>query len=198
MASIRRGQDIADVQSARHSANGQKQKAPGFRVSRCSPGMTDGSSLSFQQKLESRGEGEEDARRRTSISCCSSRRASMPCRARVRCRQAADAAVKRAQEHRNFANANVKAQLRPPIELTRAEADLARRQVGARPRRGRPDRGAAGARGRDRRDRAGDRRRSRRPHVRDARRGRLRWSPTSIAASRRCGPRSIRCTASTR
>jgi len=43
--------------------------------------------------------------------------------------QAADAAVKRAQEHRNFANANVTAQLRPPIELTRAEADLARRQA---------------------------------------------------------------------
>jgi outer membrane protein TolC len=43
--------------------------------------------------------------------------------------QAADAAVKRAQEHRDFANANVTAQLRPPIELTRAEADLARRQA---------------------------------------------------------------------
>jgi len=43
--------------------------------------------------------------------------------------QAASAAVKRAQEHRDFANANVKAQLRPPIELTRAEADLARRQA---------------------------------------------------------------------
>ena len=44
-------------------------------------------------------------------------------------REAADAAVKRAQEHRDFANANVKAQLRPPIELTRAEADLARREA---------------------------------------------------------------------
>jgi outer membrane protein TolC len=42
---------------------------------------------------------------------------------------AANAAVKRAQEHRDFANANVTAQLRPPIELTRAEADLARRQA---------------------------------------------------------------------
>lgn len=43
--------------------------------------------------------------------------------------QAADSAVKRAQEHRDFANANVTAQLRPPIELTRADADLARRQA---------------------------------------------------------------------
>jgi outer membrane protein len=43
--------------------------------------------------------------------------------------QAAAAAVKRAQEHRDFARANVDAQLRAPIELTRAEADLARRQA---------------------------------------------------------------------
>lgn len=43
--------------------------------------------------------------------------------------QAADAAVKRAREHRDFAKANVTAQLRPPIELTRAEADLARREA---------------------------------------------------------------------
>jgi len=43
--------------------------------------------------------------------------------------QAAAAAVKRAQEHRDFAKANVDAQLRPPIELTRADADLARRQA---------------------------------------------------------------------
>ncbi len=43
--------------------------------------------------------------------------------------QAAAAAVKRAEEHRNFAKANVDAQLRPPIELTRADADLARRQA---------------------------------------------------------------------
>jgi hypothetical protein len=33
----------------------RKQGAPGFRVSRCSPGMTDVSSSSFQSKLESRG-----------------------------------------------------------------------------------------------------------------------------------------------
>lgn len=45
--------------------------------------------------------------------------------------QAADAAVKRATEHRDFAKANVAAQLRPPIELTRAEADLARREADA-------------------------------------------------------------------
>jgi outer membrane protein TolC len=45
--------------------------------------------------------------------------------------QAADAAVKRATEHRDFAKANVTAQLRPPIELTRAEADLARREADA-------------------------------------------------------------------
>ena len=43
--------------------------------------------------------------------------------------QAASAAVKRAQEHRDFAKANVDAQLRAPIELTRADADLARRQA---------------------------------------------------------------------
>ena len=43
--------------------------------------------------------------------------------------QAAAAAVKRAQEHRDFAKANVDAQLRAPIELTRADADLARRQA---------------------------------------------------------------------
>lgn len=43
--------------------------------------------------------------------------------------QAAASAVKRAQEHRDFAKANVDAQLRPPIELTRADADLARRQA---------------------------------------------------------------------
>lgn len=42
---------------------------------------------------------------------------------------AADAAVARATEHRDFARARVNAQLEPPIDLTRAEADLARRQV---------------------------------------------------------------------
>jgi outer membrane protein TolC len=46
-------------------------------------------------------------------------------------KEAADAAVKRATEHRDFAKANVAAQLRPPIELTRAEADLARREADA-------------------------------------------------------------------
>jgi outer membrane protein len=42
---------------------------------------------------------------------------------------AAQAAVTRAQAHRDYANAQVTSQLRPPIELTRAEADLARRQL---------------------------------------------------------------------
>ena len=42
---------------------------------------------------------------------------------------ASDAAVQRATAHRDFAKAGVDAKLRPPIELTRAEADLARFQV---------------------------------------------------------------------
>lgn len=42
---------------------------------------------------------------------------------------AAAAAVERARRHREFAKANVEAQLRAPIELTRADADLARREV---------------------------------------------------------------------
>jgi outer membrane protein TolC len=42
---------------------------------------------------------------------------------------AAQAAVIRARAHRDYANAQVTAQLRPPIELTRAEADLARREL---------------------------------------------------------------------
>jgi outer membrane protein TolC len=45
--------------------------------------------------------------------------------------RAADAAVKRATEHRDYAKANVAAALRPPIDLTRAEADLARREADA-------------------------------------------------------------------
>jgi outer membrane protein TolC len=40
--------------------------------------------------------------------------------------QAAEAAVSRSTEHRDLAQAGVNAKLRPPIELTRAEADLAR------------------------------------------------------------------------
>ena len=43
--------------------------------------------------------------------------------------QAAEAAVARATEHRDFARAGVSAQLRSPIELTRAQADLARLEV---------------------------------------------------------------------
>jgi outer membrane protein len=43
---------------------------------------------------------------------------------------AADAAVRRAQAHRDLAYAGVKSGLRRPIELTRAEADLARAQLG--------------------------------------------------------------------
>jgi HAE1 family hydrophobic/amphiphilic exporter-1 len=42
---------------------------------------------------------------------------------------ASDAAVKRATTHRDLAKARVDAQLRPPIDLTRAEADLARFEV---------------------------------------------------------------------
>jgi outer membrane protein len=42
---------------------------------------------------------------------------------------AAAAALQRARAHRDFAAAGVKAQLRQPIELTRAEADLARAEV---------------------------------------------------------------------
>ena len=43
--------------------------------------------------------------------------------------RAADAAVQRATAHRDLAQAGVTAKLRPPIELTRAEADLARFDV---------------------------------------------------------------------
>jgi outer membrane protein TolC len=43
---------------------------------------------------------------------------------------ASQAAVARSREHRDYAEAGVKAQLRSPIELTRAEADLARFSVG--------------------------------------------------------------------
>jgi outer membrane protein len=43
---------------------------------------------------------------------------------------ASDAAVTRSQAHRDLAQAKVTAQLWPPIELTRAEADLARFEVG--------------------------------------------------------------------
>ena len=42
---------------------------------------------------------------------------------------ASQAAVARAREHRDFAQARVSAQLQPPIDLTRAEADLARFEV---------------------------------------------------------------------
>ena len=42
---------------------------------------------------------------------------------------ASQAAVTRSTTHRDFARARVNAQLMPPIELTRAEADLARYQV---------------------------------------------------------------------
>ncbi|HEY0250325.1 MAG TPA: TolC family protein [Kofleriaceae bacterium] len=42
---------------------------------------------------------------------------------------ASDAAVARSTTHRDFANARVTAQLMPPIELARAEADLARYEV---------------------------------------------------------------------
>jgi outer membrane protein TolC len=42
---------------------------------------------------------------------------------------ASDAAVTRSSTHRDFAQARVTAQLMPPIELTRAEADLARYEV---------------------------------------------------------------------
>jgi len=42
---------------------------------------------------------------------------------------AAQSAVARSREHRDYAEAGVKAQLRSPIELTRAEADLARFSV---------------------------------------------------------------------
>src|SRR5262245_35792185 len=43
--------------------------------------------------------------------------------------RASEAAVSRAKTHRDFAKANVDAQLRPPVVLTRAEADLARLEV---------------------------------------------------------------------
>ena len=43
--------------------------------------------------------------------------------------KASEAAVARATTHRDFAKANVDAKLRPPIDLTRAEADLARFDV---------------------------------------------------------------------
>jgi outer membrane protein TolC len=43
--------------------------------------------------------------------------------------EASDAAVQRAKTHRDLAKAGVDAKLRPPIELTRAEADLARFEV---------------------------------------------------------------------
>lgn len=43
--------------------------------------------------------------------------------------EASRQAAARATAHRNFAQSAVKAQLRPPIELTRAEADLARAEV---------------------------------------------------------------------
>lgn len=43
--------------------------------------------------------------------------------------RASDAAVQRATAHRELARAGVDAKLRPPIELTRAEADLARFEV---------------------------------------------------------------------
>ena len=42
---------------------------------------------------------------------------------------ASDAAVARSRAHRDFAQARVTAQLMPPIELTRAQADLARYEV---------------------------------------------------------------------
>ncbi|HEY3805216.1 MAG TPA: TolC family protein [Kofleriaceae bacterium] len=44
---------------------------------------------------------------------------------------ASQSAVTRSREHRDFAKAGVDAQLRAPIELTRAEADLARFEVSA-------------------------------------------------------------------
>jgi outer membrane protein TolC len=43
---------------------------------------------------------------------------------------ASEDAYQRAQVHRDYANAKVKAGLRPPIDLTRAEADLTRFDVG--------------------------------------------------------------------
>ena len=43
--------------------------------------------------------------------------------------RAAEAAVQRATSHRDLAKAGVDAKMRPPIELTRAEADLARFEV---------------------------------------------------------------------
>src|SRR5262249_35231814 len=43
--------------------------------------------------------------------------------------KASEAAVQRATAHRDLAKAGVDAKLRPPIELTRAEADLARFDV---------------------------------------------------------------------
>ena len=43
--------------------------------------------------------------------------------------KASEAAVARATTHRDFAKANVDAKLRPPIDLTRADADLARFEV---------------------------------------------------------------------
>lgn len=43
--------------------------------------------------------------------------------------KAAEAAVQRSTAHRDFAKAGVDARLRPPVDLTRAEADLARFEV---------------------------------------------------------------------
>lgn len=43
--------------------------------------------------------------------------------------RASEAAVQRATEHRDFAKAGVDAKLRPPVDLSRAEADLARFEV---------------------------------------------------------------------
>ncbi len=43
--------------------------------------------------------------------------------------RATEEALKRANTHRDYAQAGVKAQLRPPIELTRAEADVAQLEV---------------------------------------------------------------------
>lgn len=50
--------------------------------------------------------------------------------AAVAIRDASQAAFERAAEHRDFARANVRSGLRPPIELTRAEADVARYEAG--------------------------------------------------------------------
>ena len=109
---------------------------------------------------------------------------------------ASEAAVARATTHRDLANAGVKAKLRPPIDLTRAEADVARFEVErVRAQGGLTDAQAVLAAAIGAPDAAIDAgaRRRRVP----GRRPRSTWScAISIAAIPRCAPRATRSTRS--